>query len=239
MLIETPTDIQTIAWEGELVAPESLKDFAFKKTAGTVRPVVTLGRPEIWPVAAALEPQLGKPWVPPLSNAAFWLLRLACTLHPVGRFQEIVEAQQTLSLTPLQPGAPVTSTYAFSLFPERLTAEEQREMNLTLGPKLKFGDITVEGGQAGTRISYRQVFPVIQGYGAGEPEVYWLFKPHRVYPLAGCQFVYAVVAAQTGAGGIRGAVELTVSVDTDFGIIRLGLPREARADLGFTIRPQA
>jgi len=230
MLIETPTDIQAVAWEGELIAPETMK------LASAVRPVVTLGRPEIWPVAEALEPQVGKPWVPPLSNAAFWLLRLACTLHPVGRFKEIVEAQQTLSLSPVKPNAQADSTYAFSLFPERLTAEEQREMSLSLGPKLKFGKIEAEGAQAGTKISYRKVFPVIQGYGAGEPTAYWIFKPHSAYPLEGCQFVYAVVAAQTGASGIRGAVELTVNVDTDFGIIRLGLPREARAALSFTIR---
>ncbi len=53
MLIETPTDIQTVAWEGELVAPETMK------SASAARPVVTLGRPEIWPVAEALEPQVG------------------------------------------------------------------------------------------------------------------------------------------------------------------------------------
>ncbi len=179
---------------------------------------------------------MGKPWVPPLSNAVFWLLRLACTLHPVGRFKEIVEAQQTLSLAPVKPNAQADSTYAFSLFPERLTAEEQREMNLSLGPKLKFLKIEAEGPQAGTKISYRKVFPVIQGYGAGEPTAYWIFKPHSSYPLEGCQFVYAVIAAKLDTGGIRGAVELTVNVDTDFGIIRLGLPREARAALSFTVQ---
>lgn len=230
MLIETPTDIQAVAWEGELVAPETMR------SAGAVRPVVTLGRPEIWPVAEALEPQVGQPWVPPLSNAAFWLLRLACTLHPVGRFKEIVAAQQTLSLAPAKPTAQADSTYAFSLFPERLTAEEQREMSLSLGPKLKFLKIEAEGAQAGTKISYRKVFPVIQGYGAGEPTAYWIFKPHSSYPLEGCQFVYAVIAATLDAGGLRGAVELTVSVDTDFGIIRLGLPREARTALSFTVQ---
>ncbi len=229
MLIETPAAIQTVAWEGELLASEALK------TAGGVRPVVTLGQPEIWPAAAALEPQLGRPWTPPLRDAEFWLLRLACTLHPVGRFQTLIEAQQTLSLSPRQSGAPAISTYAHSLFPERLTAEEQQEMNLMLGPKLKFGPVEAEAGQFGTKISYRKAFPVIQGYGAGEPTAYWIFKPHSAYPLTGSQFVYAVVAAKAGSGGIRAAVEFTVSVDTDFGIIRLGLPREAQQALRFAV----
>ena len=238
MLIETPDQIQTIAWQGELVPSESLtKSFrlGLTKADGDIRSLVTLGQPEVWPVAEALEPQLRQSWVRPLSDADFWRLRLACTLHPVGRFQTLVEAQQTLMLSPTQPGAVGNSTYAYSLFPERLTAEEQREMSLTLGPKLKIGKMEAEGAQVGTKISYRKVFPVIQSYGAGESIAYWIFKPHSAYPLEGCQFVYAVVAAKAGAGGILATVELTVSVDTDFGIIRLGLPTTARAALNFSI----
>ena len=76
MLIATPTDIKAIAWEGELVAPDIAKGSGDSK-----RPSVTIGRPEIWTVADALESETGKKWVAPLGSAQYWLVRLACTVR--------------------------------------------------------------------------------------------------------------------------------------------------------------
>ncbi len=218
MIIETPKTIESIAWEGELEAPESMR------AAGAARVRATIGQPECWRATEALEIKTGEKWTPPVADKEFWLLRLACTVHPLGRFSSIVEGQLSLSLD---------SAYAFSLYPDRLGAEDQREFSLSLGPKLKFGNIQAEGGSAGGKIVYRKVFPVIQSYGVGEPGPYWLFKPHSAHPLEGSQFVYAVVA--TAGPGIRGDMVLTVSIDTDFGLIRLGLPRQARAATRFSL----
>ena len=91
MHIHTPTTIQSIAWEGPLVPPAA-------KSASTAHPIVTLGRPEIWPAAEALENEVGKKWTPPLGGAEFWLVCLACTLcEPPGR-ERITEAEQRLYL---------------------------------------------------------------------------------------------------------------------------------------------
>ncbi len=93
MYIRTPTKIQSIAWEGPLESPAA-------KSPSAARPIVTLGRPEIWPAAEALENEVGKKWTPPLGNAEFWLVRLACTLRkPPGR-ERITEAEQRLYLRP-------------------------------------------------------------------------------------------------------------------------------------------
>jgi len=231
MRFTTPTEIESVAWEGELLQPSVSFD-----TKGSVSIVAALGRPEVWPAADALEGVVGKKWIPPLGGADFWLLRLACTLRePEGR-RSLVSAEERLFLRPRSPAAGEGAAYAHSLFPERLGVEDKAELNASLGPELKFGEVGLKVGEVGASIEYRKVFPVIQAYGAGEPAPWWEFKAHDAYPLAGSQFVYAVVAALAGAGGIRAAVELVVTVESRWGgLVRLGLPEEAHAHLTFNI----
>ena len=231
MHIITPTQIAVVAWEGELTPPPTTK-----AVHPTERPVVTIGRPEIWPVAAALEHKGGRPWSPPLGDAGYWLVRLACTLRNPPGLPRLTEARQTLYLRPKKAQADPDSTYAFSLFPDRLGAEDKAEFSAGLGPELKFASgAGFSVGQLGAKIDYRKVFPVIQSYAAGEPTPYWIFRPHRSHPLDGSQFVYAVVVAQAGAGGIRASVELVVSIEAPFGLAKLGLSAEARANTRFVI----
>ena len=72
MHILTPAEIESVAWEGELI-PSA----AFKAPERPQPPLVTVGRPEIWPAAEALETEVGKKWTPPLGDASYWLVRLA------------------------------------------------------------------------------------------------------------------------------------------------------------------
>lgn len=230
MRISTPAEIKEIAWEGPLEPSPTTK-----APAGSPRPVVTIGRPEIWPVAEALKNELGQVWTPPLGGADFWLVRLACSLRePPGR-ASIGEAEQALYLRPKNHRAGPESAYAFSLYPDRLTAESKTDFTIGLGPALKFGGAELELAELGAKIEYRKVFPVIQSYQAGTPTPYWLFKPHAAHPLAGNQFVYAVLAATGGAGGIRAAIALKVTIETDWGPLKLAPPEEARANLRFSL----
>ena len=84
-------------------------------------------------------------------------------------------------------------------------------------------------------MTYRKVFSVIQGYGAGEPDPYWIFQRHPTYPLAGSQYVYAVVVARGKAESIQAGVELIVTAEAPFGLARFGLSEEAREATRFTI----
>ncbi|HEY0602955.1 MAG TPA: hypothetical protein VGD58_08585 [Herpetosiphonaceae bacterium] len=233
MKITTPTEIKDVAWEGELEAPA-----VSYAPSSSSRPVVTIGQPEIWTAADALENEVGKKWVPPIGGASYWLLRLACTLRePAGR-ERITEAQQTLYLLPQNRGAPDSATYAYSLFPDRLSVEDKTDFNVSLGPELSFASgAGFKLGELGATIEYRKVFPVIQSFGAGEPSPYWRFQPHAAHPLVGSQFVYAVVVARPGVDAIRATVELTVTVETRFGPVRFGTPREEKPQLTFTIPP--
>jgi len=227
--IITPTEIKNVAWEGELVSPTVAR-------GDSAKAVVTIGQPEIWNTADALKTQVGQDWSPPMGLEGAWLVRLACTLRNPAGTAKITEATQTLYLRPKNPAADKSTAYALSLFPDRLGVEDKSEFSAGLGPELKFGqDISGKIGVLGIKIEYRKVFPVIQGYGAGESKPYWIFKPHAAYPLEGTQFVYAVIATRPGADGARASVELIVTAETRLGLVRLGLPEEAKAHVSFTI----
>jgi hypothetical protein len=231
MHIVTPTEITSIAWEGELTPPEIMRS----SLQHTARPVVTLGQRELWPAGKALETEVGKKWTPPLSDADFYLLRLACTLREPSGDPTITEATETLYLRPKNSAAGERAAYAHSLFPDRVSVEGKAEFGLKLSPELKLSGTEVKVGEAGVTIEYRQVFPVIQGYGVGEPTPYWIFRPHAAFPLDGSQYVYAVIAAAKSANGARAFVELTVTVQSKWGPVRYGLPEEAQAHTSFTI----
>jgi hypothetical protein len=231
MNFATPETIADVAWQGELVAPEN--SFGPKSPS---RPLVTIGQIELWRAEEALETEVGKKWTPPLGDANYWLVRLACTLHgpdsmPIG------EAQQTLALRPRNPRERPEAVYAFSLFPERLTAEQKGELSAALGPELKFGDAaSLKAGQLSAKIELRKVYPVIQSYGAGEPTPYWIFKAHASQPIEGTQFVYAVIVDRAGADGVQADVDITVTAQSQFGPIRYGSPRELRRKASWLIQ---
>ncbi len=232
MKIVTPTEIESVAWEGDLAAPT----VSFGPKSPT-RLTATIGKPAIWAVADALENEVGQKWTPPLGNADYWLVRLACTLRDPSGMQTITAAQQRLYLRPQNHQADDDTTYALSLFPDRLGVEDKGEISASLGPEMKFaGGSEFKVGQLGAKIECRKVFPVIQSYGAGESAPYWVFKPHAAHPIEGSQFVYAVVAAKAGSGGIQAYVELVATVEARLGgLIRLGTPEEVRPYTKFTI----
>jgi hypothetical protein len=221
-------DAITPAWEGELELPATLKG-----GADAQRPQVTIGQPEFWPAAAVFDADT---WHPPRPDTHYWLLRLACTLHPTSGSEHIREARQALALRPRTDHAAPASVYAFSLFPDRVTAEETREFTVSLGPELTFAPNTgISAGSVSSTLSYRTVFPVIQSYGAGEATPYWVFQRHASHPLTGSQFVYAILAAAHAAQGVRLAIDLVVTLEHRLGPIRFGLPREARTQARFII----
>lgn len=231
MHILTPTDISSVAWEGELVAPPVMMGGGHPD-----RPAVTIGQPEVWPAAEAVQNELGKSWTPPLGDAGFWLLRLACTLRQKKGAAPLIQATQSLYLRPRNAGAPPDHVYAYSLHPERELAEAAAEFTVGLGPELKFvTGLELKLGELGAQLAYRKAFPVIQAYDVGTPSPYWEFRPHGTRPLTGSQFVYAVIAARAGSGGARATVDLTVTVRGPWGVFKFAPPEEAHEHLSFTI----
>lgn len=231
MLIITSSEIEAVAWEGELLLP----NVTMSGVRGP-KPIVTIGQPEVWPVDKALESETGKKWIRPLGDAKYWLVRLACTLRKPPDRVAITEATQTLFLRPLPNSAGEKSAYAQNLFPQRLGVEDKSIFNFTLGPELGFADgSSIKAGELGATIEYRKVFPVIQAYGLGESSPSWVFKPHAANPLTGCQSVYAILVARAPATGLRGHIEVTVTTQTALGPIKYGTPQEAREYTKFSL----
>jgi hypothetical protein len=205
------------------------------------RPIAAIGKPEFWPAAEALQDMLEQSWVPPVNDAHFWLLRLACTMKPPTSAEDVTEAQLALALQPVNGAAAATSTYAFLLHPDREVVDYQVPVTFNLSGTLVSPATGIHGGgQVSAKVQFRKVFPVIQSFGVGSPNPYWIFKPHANRPLEGSQFVYAVVAAQPQAEGLLGSIDLTVTVENQKwgGLIRFGVPRDAREQLNFTIAPE-
>ncbi|MBC8449543.1 MAG: hypothetical protein H8D78_17490 [Chloroflexi bacterium] len=224
MRIITPTEIDDVAWEG------NLEPLGPAYRGGPLLPRVTLGEPAWWPAEQAMEGETGKKWTPPAGDRRYTLLRLACTLHPPADTRTLYqEATLTAYLRPHSAGT--GAVVAHDLYPQRLTAERKGKFTFGLGPDLKFADVFEASlFEVGAEIEYHQTFPVLQGYGLGESHPAWQFAHHAAHPLLGCQSVYAVLDAPDDAGGVRLSIELVATLETRFGgIIRVGLPEEARA----------
>ena len=119
---------------------------------------------------------------------------------------------KTCICAPARPALAATASTPTASSPERLTVESQGTFGVKLGPELSFAQvISFKPGEVSAEIEYRQVYPVIQSYGAGEAQASWEFKAHAAHPLLGTQFVYAVVAVMPEAEGGRGYLELSVT----------------------------
>ena len=171
-----------------------------------------------------------------MGDAEYFLVRLSCTLRkPEGR-AACVEARQELRLRPAEFDAPPDSVYAFSLYPERLGAEDKVNRTVQLGLGLKFASVAeIQTGQVGATIEYKKVFPLIQAYGVGESQPYWEFRKHKSFPLEGSQSVLAVIACGPESRGAWARVDLTVTVESAFGPIRYGTTRESASARSFKI----
>ena len=217
-----PTEIERVAWEGYL---EPLGQ-TFRSAS---LPRVTLGEPEGWPAAEAMESRLGQKWTPPAAGRRYTLVRLACTLHPPSD-KSVTYSEATLTAY-LRPRAGAGRVVAHDLYPQRQTVESKGKLALALKPNLKFAAVAEAGLEAGVEIEHHDAFPVITGFGLGESNPYWQFARHAASPLIGCQSVYVVLDTPLDADGVRLSLELIASLETRYGPLRAGLPEAARAHL--------
>ena len=228
MRIVTPTEIEEVAWDGYLQPQGEV----YRKAA--ILPRVTLGEPVWWPAEQAMEGETGKLWAPPAGDWRYLLVRLACTLHPP-REERSLYTEATLHAY-LRAARGPGRVVAQDLYPQRRSAEQKGAFTFSLGPDLRFAEaVDLRLMEVGAEIEYQQVFPVIQGFGLGESNPYWQFTRHATFPLLGCQYVYALLAAPAGAGGVRLSVEMVATWETRYGPLRVGLPEEARAHVSRTL----
>jgi len=222
MRIITPTTIEHIAWEG------ALEPIAGTFAGTDTPPRVAIGELVWWTAGQAMANETGKAWTPPADDRMYLLVRLACNLYPPsGARAQYTEAALTVHLQSRQGNG---KAVAHDLFPQRLTVDQAGKFTVALTPELKFAEaFEAKVLEVGAEIEYHKAFPVIQGYGLGAANAEWRFTHHSAHPLLGCQSVYILVASPREAGGVRLNIELTATVESRFGPIRLKLPQTASA----------
>ncbi|HNT78148.1 MAG TPA: hypothetical protein PKH77_24305 [Anaerolineae bacterium] len=225
MYIVTPTEIPFVVWQGNLIAHTGRLI-----PTSSLPPVAALGQADVWPIEAVLETAPGQ-WTPPEPDTEYWLLRQGVQLFQHAPISNILEAQLTLYLRmPHDPKASLV--YAHSLFPTLMNPEQPVETDIGLRTDLSFvGESGIDETQPHARITYRQVFPTLRGYGEGKCAPYWIFKPAGARALEGCQYVYLVAAipSEAAQAEVEMLTELIVTINTLRGPLRFGLPSEARA----------
>jgi len=227
MRIVTPTQVEQVAWQGTLVQPGGV----FR--SGVKPPSASIGEPVMWKMDA-LQAQVGKNWTPPADGRLYALVRIDFTLHPLDDANAHYEEAQ-LQLF-LRPRAASGNAIALDLYPMQVTADRSGKINVTLKPDLKFTPaIEFNPGEAGVEIEHHDVFPVIQAFGVGQSNPYWMFKNDAGRKLIGSQSVYFVIAVSPEAQGARMSVELTAQARGRLGIFKGGVPEDARANLSKTI----
>jgi hypothetical protein len=216
MRITTPTTIEQVAWEGDLIPLG--ETFRGGDSPGRA----TLGEPAWWPAAGAIASELGQNWTPPAGDRRYLLVRFMCALDPARR-QAFAEATLTAYLRPRSGGGDVA---VHDLHPRRLLAEQTGKRTIKLAPSLNFAEIIdLSLGELGLEIDYHKAFPIITGFIEQPGKAYWQFKHHAAHPLLGVQSVYVVLAVPPDAGGVRLSLELVASPRAGFG--RYGLPESA------------
>lgn len=233
MLITSPTKIDSVVWEGQLVMPATIY------TGGRSAPpaTMTLGAPVAWPLAAAMPNGPDQVWEPPEADADYWLVQISAILREPAGMPSMIELQQTLHVTPANAGDPSESVYVAAILPVNLGRQDKPEFPVLLAPDLTFQTgQTLDPTQPGIEIGYAKAFMSMQGTGVGGASVSWLLKRQSGRASAPIHTLYAVVGTRRGMHGISLTVDAILSQRTGVALFRYTLPEEAKAAWRATFR---
>lgn len=237
MLLQVPDKIESPLWEGELEpddtvpAADSQRGNESSVSAGPMRnlPVVSIGRPEVWNIVDFFEVgALPAPMRSKLSEADFYLVRLACSFRPEHDNTEIEWARFSVSLQRDEAGLIPT---AFDLHPLFVTSEVKRNVTISLAPTLKFLEVEAGVGSVGFGIEYQEIQPIISASGAGEPEPAWDFSAAKGSRVYGSKWMHLLVRAGSAMTACDARLELSADVvRSGRRIAAFSRPRQTSAD---------
>ncbi|GID94188.1 hypothetical protein ACFQFC_08895 [Amorphoplanes digitatis] len=237
MLLRVPDAIQRPLWEGELepddtVPPaETLRGTESARVGAAPRnlPVVSIGRPEVWNVVDFFDAgALPTPMRAKLSEASFYLVRLACSFRPAHDSTEIDWARFSVSLQRDEAGL-IPS--AFDLHPLFVTQEVKRNVTVSLAPTLKFLEVEAGIGAVGFGFEYQEIQPVISASGAGESEPAWDFQAVKGTHVYGSKWMHLLVRASPAMTTCHARLELSADVvRSGLRIAAFSRPRQTSAD---------
>jgi len=161
-------------------------------------PIVTIGVPRAWAVAAPPaqgEPTAGISAITPAiaPNERVLLLRMACSFRPQSDQTKIIWARFTARLFGDDPKLP--PPIALDLYPSAVNVERKVTRRLALSPSLKLMEVEVGLGDAEFTVEYPAVDPVVSAGGPQEDLVSWDFSEASGHVVHGGKLLMAVVAA--------------------------------------------
>lgn len=221
MWLAVPETIEHVLYEGSLepATPAGMERLTrelkargpgAQVRAGEDLPVVSIGQPEVWPLAQVYPPdKMPKVLCAALKKADFYLVRFACSFRMRKKRVEVEWARFTARLA--APGAQ-DPAIAFDLHPLRVTQEVKHDVRVTLGPTLKFQEIEAGAGQAAFGLSYTELQPLISANGVGEERPSWDYESVRGVMVQGSKFMHALVKAPKGATRIQATLDLSADV---------------------------
>jgi hypothetical protein len=176
------------------------------------RPLVSLGKPNFWKLE-----QPSQRSARDIQEAnEFYLARIAFSIKT--KTDPIDEAKLSIELK-----SPMGTVTAFDMFPRAQVDEKITNMKLILSPELKFSNL-IEASVAKfeTSIENVRIVPVVDAFGVGESEPYWLFRNHKKHPLRGIRIVYLIIEKPYKASAVM-KLEITAHLKTRKGIFKTWL----------------
>ena len=225
MWLRVPDHVENVLWEGSLVpatdkAVEQMERgwakrgiTADAKDAVRDLPIVTIGQPEVWPLAAAYPPdQIPYPLKSMLAAADFYLVRLACSFrlpHKAGKTTRIEWARFKVDLPADAAGNRPT---AFDLYPLLVTQEIKHTVKIAISPSLKFQQVEASLGSQEFGFEYPELQPIISASGVGESvDICWDYEAPQGVHIQGSRFMHILVKAPKGM--TRGEAVLDLAAD--------------------------
>jgi hypothetical protein len=231
MLIEAPTEIEHVLYQGPLEMGETKNQRSISQTVDAPddddQPVLaTIGDPQWWNVQE-LFPQgkIPKEITRQLDEADFFLVQLACSLH-LNPDQTVEWARFSAAMSSLSPTA--QEPIAIDLHPMELYDEISTEIKWSLSPKLKFEKVEGSIGEISSEIKYSRLVPVVTAAGALESRFSWDMEETDKYPLRGARWFHAVIKRPKGAEGVQANFSVTAKVRTKGGLFRAATREEAK-----------
>jgi hypothetical protein len=181
-----------------------------------VFPVVSIGRPESWPLPDLYPPQHMPPLMQAQLQAAdFYLIRLSCSFRPVPR-SRVGWARFHVSLRPDSLGR---QPVAYDILPVNVTQEVKHQLKFTLAPTLKFRTVVeVEVGSLEFGLEYTELQPMIVGAGIGEDTPTWDYQTATgMAGIQGVRVMHLLVKAPKGMPAATAQLALTAQVYVERG----------------------
>jgi hypothetical protein len=184
------------------------------KKVASAPPIVSIGRPQVWPLLMVLSPEkMSPPIQARVKEADFYLVQLFCSFRPVPGESRIEWARFEMHLLKDLIGhQPIT----LDLIPAQVTQEVKRHTKFTLAPTLKFQEVDVQGGSIEWGVEYRELEPVIIAAGGGEAIATWTYRTATgVSGVDGGKGMFLIVEAPKGMTTAYAKLRLSAKIRAD------------------------